>query len=768
MMKALLDRRVPQLTGVYLAASWGLVEFSSFAVGQFALSPAISSLVVLLLLLLLPVVVILAWRHGEPGPSEWTKTDGAAIGLNLVVAAVVLFAAFSDQELGAATTIKLVEDAEGNTVERVVPKAAFRRNVLLYSLDNESGDPDLDWLETGVVLGVAVDLIQDVFVTPVTSEDATVRERLAEAGFELNDAIPLSLKREAAERRSIDHFMDGSVRSESGTLVVETRLYETRSARRVSVHSYRGADPLELADQVSVDLRHDLGIPNWQIEEAVDLPASELLTSSPDAYRAFVGAQTAATANDFATTRSMAGEAVRQDSTFAYGYLVGGIAAFFSGDQAAGRDLFARGNRDAYRLPERARLSMQVIEKWFFQQNPAGAIAAASYWTEIYPQDTEARRLLSNLYSATGDADGAIAQARALLAIDTADVQSMRLLATTFRQREDYDSALAYYERLGDRLPSDVQTRLDVAATRSSLGQFDLARTELEQAGIAAPADPDPVDRLARLDMREGEYGDAVERTARVGQLARTPLERTAAAGLEESLYYNRGQFSRLEDAYHRRLAGLAEFAPVIQILGSIENSEALRFAFEAGREAWALQQLDSLRNLGEAPWNLDLENAAVRIHLERGDVAAARASLEGLRRQRDELAGGRLGDATISWIEGRIAELEDGNCSRALDSYDRAKELAPLGSLYRVSRLRCFIAAKSWSEAQSEVGWLLERQPGSAKIRLEIARYHVARGQTAEAIEHLEVALDVWSEADANYIPAQEARALLKELRDS
>jgi len=766
MMKALLDRRVPQLTGVYLAASWGLVEFTSFAVGQFALSPAISSLVVLLLLLLLPVVVILAWRHGAPGPSDWTKTDGAAVGLNLAVAAIILFVSFSDQELGAATTVKLVEDLEGNTVERVVPKAAFRRSVLIYNFDNETGEADLDWLKTGVPVGVMIDLIQDVFVTAVPSADPTVLERLAEAGFELGDRIPLSLKREAAERRSMPYFMDGSIRSDGEAFDIETRLYNTRSARLLADHTYRTTDPLELADQVSVDLRHDLGIPDWQIDEAIDLPATELITTSPEAYRAFVGAQQLFASNDHAASRAKSEEAIALDSTFAMAYLTAGIAALFGGDPAAGSEYMAGAKRDSYRLPERTRLEFEVLDQWLFQQNPEGAIRAARYWTEVYPQDADARRLMAQLASATGDRDETIVQSRALLAIDSADASSMRQLAAAFRQREDYDSALFYYERLGDRLPSDVQTRLDVAATRSSLGQFDQARTELEQARLAAPDDPDPVDRLARLDMREGQYGDATERTERVTQLARTPQERTRAAGLEESLHYNRGQFARLEDAYLRRLAAFAEFAPAISIVGSIENSEALRFAYEVGREAWALQQLDSLRNLVQSPWNLGLENAAARIHLALGDVGAARTSLAGLHRQRDELAAGWAGDAFISWVEGQIAELDDGSCDRALDSYDRAKELAPLGSLYRVSRLRCLVADERWDDAQPEIDWLLERRPGYAKTRLIIARYHIARGQTDEAIGHLETAVNIWSEADEDYIPAQEARALLAELR--
>jgi hypothetical protein len=36
----------------------------------------------------------------------------------------------------------------------------------------------------------------------------------------------------------------------------------------------------------------------------------------------------------------------------------------------------------------------------------------------------------------------------------------------------------------------------------------------------------------------------------------------------------------------------------------------------------------------------------------------------------------------------------------------------------------------------------------------------------TADAIAELEIALDYWSEADPDYRPAREARALLEELR--
>jgi tetratricopeptide (TPR) repeat protein len=766
MLLSLLDRRVPQVVGVYLAASWGCVEFSDFAVNQFALSPAITNLVVLTLGLLLPAVVVLAWRHGAPGAQGWTKTDGAVIGLNLVVAAGVVFVVFGGQELGAATTVKLVEDLEGNTVERVIPKAEFRRSVLVYDFDNETGDPDLDWLRKGVPFGLAIDLVQDVFVTTSDASDATVKEQLAEAGFGYGDRVPLTLKREAAERRSMPYFMSGVIRRDGATLVIETLLYDTNNARQLAAREYSGPDVLSLSDQISVDLRADLGIPDWQLDEAVDLPAAELLTTSAEAFRALVEAQILADRNDVLGARAKAEAAIAHDSTFAMAYLVAGMTSMLAGDPATGNEFMEAASSYAYRLPERTRLDINVIDNWFFKRDPQAATRTARYWTEVYPQDADARRLLANLASATGDLDETISQSRALLAIDTADASSMRQLASAFRQRQDYDSALLYYERLGDRLPSDVQTRLDVAATRSSLGQFEEAREELERASIAEPTDPDPIDRLARLDMREGRYEDAAERTERVSELARTPRQQAAVAGLEESLYYNRGLISRLDDAYRRRLASNLEFNPVINVIGGIVNSEALLYAAESGREDWALSQLDSLRSLDQSAFSLILENAAVRIHLDLGDLAAARASLQLIRQRGEELASGFGGNAFISYVEGRIAEIEDSDCESAIGKYDEALDEAPLSPEYRVSRLQCLTALQRWRDAQTEADWLVERVPGSAKYRLAIARYYAARGDTARAIEHLEVATDIWSEADADYIPAQEARALLAELR--
>jgi adenylate cyclase len=63
----LLRRRVPQVLGVYLAAAWGLLEFTDWAVTRFGLERNWTNDVMVLLALLLPIVLWTAWKLGGRG-----------------------------------------------------------------------------------------------------------------------------------------------------------------------------------------------------------------------------------------------------------------------------------------------------------------------------------------------------------------------------------------------------------------------------------------------------------------------------------------------------------------------------------------------------------------------------------------------------------------------------------------------------------------------------------------------------------------------------
>ena len=238
---------------------------------------------------------------------------------------------------------------------------------------------------------------------------------------------------------------------------------------------------------MSVDVRRDLGIPEWQIEESVDLPAAEILTDSPEAFRAFSGYRVAMYQNQLPRAREAAAAATEIDPGFATAHGATASAALLLGDQTAAREGIAEALRHAYRLPERSRLLLQMLDRMLFRTDPAGALQTGSYWAELYPQDPQARQLLAQAYAMQGDLGRQIAQYRSLLAMDSTDVQSLQAIAGGFRGKGESDSALVYFARLADLQPTDTQTRLDIAATQTSLLQFDEARDGLEDVRGSCP-----------------------------------------------------------------------------------------------------------------------------------------------------------------------------------------------------------------------------------------------------------------------------------------
>jgi len=63
-LRELVRRRVPHVVGVYLAAAWGLLEFSDWVTHRFGLTDRLVVIIVVLLLAGLPVAAGLAWRKG--------------------------------------------------------------------------------------------------------------------------------------------------------------------------------------------------------------------------------------------------------------------------------------------------------------------------------------------------------------------------------------------------------------------------------------------------------------------------------------------------------------------------------------------------------------------------------------------------------------------------------------------------------------------------------------------------------------------------------
>jgi hypothetical protein len=119
-VKDLIQRRVPQILGIYLATSWAIIEFLDWLINRFSISPHLPEFGLVILASMIPTVLLLAYFHGKPGRDTWTKIEKIGIPTNALAAIFLLLFLFRGKDLGAATARVTLEDEEGQTIERVI------------------------------------------------------------------------------------------------------------------------------------------------------------------------------------------------------------------------------------------------------------------------------------------------------------------------------------------------------------------------------------------------------------------------------------------------------------------------------------------------------------------------------------------------------------------------------------------------------------------------------------------------------------------------
>ena len=105
------------------------------------------------------------------------------------------------------------------------------------------------------------------------------------------------------------------------------------------------------------------------------------------------------------------------------------------------------------------------------------------------------------------------------------------------------------------------------------------------------------------------------------------------------------------------------------------------------------------------------------------------------------------------------------GDYEAAAESYRTAVHLAedagfsrdPDVTDFRLGAGRALRKAGRLDESEAELRQVLLRIPAHPRAHLELALLMEARGDTADAIEHLQSALAAWENADASFAPAQE-----------
>jgi len=763
--KELMRRRVPQIVGAYLAGGWILLEFTDWTVNRYVLSPHLTDFVVASWLLLLPAVAMIAWNHGQPGRDAFTRGEAIGLALNLMFAVLVLFSMFRGRDLGAATSAVRVTDEQGRTVTRSVPKPEFRHRVALFSFRNESGDPALDWLQFALSQAVRIDLRQDAFVAGVGTSNRETRSGDPDHPL----LFPIARQREIAAERDAGVFVTGRFRETPSGIEARLELYDTRRGTLRTERIVSAADPMQLADSISMRLRRDLGVPGGHIDATPDLPVRELLSESEAALRPFF-AGLFLLASEVEEAKRSFEEAVREDSTFARAQMWLGNLRVSSNEGSEGLQALEAAMRHEYRLEEASRFLLRT-EYFRVSGEPERAIDVARMRTELYPDDGEGFETLARLLRWSGDDPAALAAYESALGLDPSRSSILRQIGDLHASAGDEEEALRAYREYARRNAEGAEPELAIGTYFLGSGQLDSASAHFDRARLLEPSNPEPLFGDVSVALYEGRLADGEAGLARAARMLRTA---------RDSL----GYFELQRQA--RELAGrtggsLASARNAIRLRERLEGPASAEQArgFSAsqaarmGSEDEARALLDTMTATLQPPFDDIVSLAEALVARELDDAETIRRSLPEIRQLLVTKGAGSLA-WLADFLEAESLRLEN-RCSEAIPLYASASGPPVRSYLFGLNRelgadpltrhAACLRRLGRHDEASELLATVLSRVPGEPHARVELARLKAARGDTEGALAELDRALATWAEADRGYRPAAAARALRTEL---
>jgi len=760
-IKDLMQRRIPQILGIYLATSWAIIEFLDWLISRYSISPSIPDFGLIILASMIPTVLMLAYFHGKPGQDSWTKIEKIGIPANILGAIIVLIFLFNGKDLGAATTMISMTNEEGQLIERVVPKTEFRKKIMIYFFENESGDTALNWLSYGITDLLLTDLIQDIYteVRTLHNSEASI-EKIKQAGYQEFVGLPLMLEKEIAEKLQMKYFLTGSFTKQDEVYTVKTKLYSTGTGKLLDQNSFENNSIFELVDNLTVQLKYDLEVPEYHIEEADDLPVSEISTKSLSAYEKYVRGMNELRFNaDWETSLSYLDQSVKEDSTFVLAYFDLYLIAVFTNQIEKRAWIFQPLMRHLYKLPEKLQLHAKA-SYYEYQREFDKQFAVYEMIKNLYPDDINARLALIQFYIIKNQIDLAISEYKYIMELDPERNDILQEIGDLYKGVGDYEMALSYYTRYAEQFPKKVESYELIGGLYLSIGDYEKAKNNFENALLLEPENIQYLLTMADIERESGNFSEALNQYSVALAKSNTPNDKVEVYDKMWNYYNLTGQLKKEKECILLKFNEYEKYmAPMLLNLRRI--GEMNRIVHLEEKEA-VKKTLDSLSLEIVAPFEKFSSIGYLYYYLEYKDSVNAKKSLQDVEEFIEELNYEML-RFLVYQAYGQLHEHK-GEYEEAIQDYKEQAKLQPTKSGINTDIARCYRLIKEFEKAEEFGQKTLILHPFSPKANYEMALVYYEMGKNEKALEHMGRAVRIWEDADPDYEPALKAREKLAE----
>jgi TolB-like protein len=390
---------------------------------------------------------LLALRQRRPSPWRWVV--GVAVSAAIIAVAALVGPRLVERGGTESAPPHPAPAAAGKVLpasDRGVPR------VVVAFFENNSGDPEADWLSRGLPEMLTTDLSRSEGLEVIATQ--RIYDLLALSGRERGEKLDQATTTELARWAGADVVVSGSIFKLGETYRIDAQAFDIATGAVTVARKVEGTDLFQMVNELTAGLRHGL-----QVAEETEDPRLQLVTtSSPEAFRRYARGKTLYESLAFPEAAEHLRASLDLDPAFTLARMRLGLTLIAEGDRDRGLEYLDEALAEADKLPEAERLLARGVEAAYREGDPAGG---REYFDELvrrYPGAKEAYVWWATISGDLGgDALEATRKLREALARDPNYLPAVAAMAGQLAGIGDEDSARAILEDARMRNPEAAE-----------------------------------------------------------------------------------------------------------------------------------------------------------------------------------------------------------------------------------------------------------------------------------------------------------------------
>lgn len=649
-IKALIQRRVPHILGVYMAGLWLCVEIADWMGERFNIIPDFSAYVFIILLSMVPTVFFIAWAHGQPGKDEWTWKQ-TVFGVTNVVLALIIAVSFGGTTPSSSPLLSPLNQTIN--LKHATPQSGYlnlqetRQNlnqkVSLFFWTNEDNKTDNDWLSYGATWLLSKDLKRTPYVSVETPFDSdAMRFALQDRGYENAVGEPLPLARQIAENRSSQWLIRGQFSHQDNGFIFEASLYNVLTGHLVKTISHQTNNMLLALDYISAELLSLILADNKEESNKIpQLAIQDHISTNIQAIQYLINSLwIEAFENDFPQAIESLKLAIEADPYLAEAYVLQMRMYRDMGQFENARFMAQKALEYDFKLYSED-VFLVTANLYALDGEEDKAIKVLENWVKEYPNSAEALYLLGNNLIVKGHRlDDAEAVFKQLKHIEPHNKNLLRL-SQVYILKEQFDLAEESIRAFLSYHPNHKAGLLSLGDVLQRQGNYQGAVAVFEQAVLTNHNDIEAAVQFALNQGLSDNPEEAISQLIALNQHAKNSQQRFAISLALEQMYMQKGQIQHVLDTLE---AAKEDSRKTQSYISHIMNYHGKRITYLTllGQTDQAREELNKLKESTEDPFNKmlvfielayydflnDAENISKNLDISRRVITEFKASI--------------------------------------------------------------------------------------------------------------------------------------------